>query len=129
MQLTKSQFRNNLVDTLKELLPESQWGKIEDCEFIITPCTENNVKYNSRDDNYKRWMLNEENLKNQVLNMDGVVNMLSLPNSSYPLWINVSLKRDVPNCLFELQISLRIRTPTQLKNIETGHPPFKAMAT
>lgn len=129
MQLTKSQFRNNLVDTLKELLPESQWSKIEDCKFIIIPCTETNVKYNSRDENYMKWMLNEENLKNQVLSIDGVVNMLSLPNSSYPLWINVSLKRDAPNCLFELRISLRIRTPTQLKNIETGHPPFKAKAT
>lgn len=125
MHLTKSQFSDNLVRTIQELLPASPRHILEQCCFVVVPCQESNVRYSSRDDSYSRWMLNDENLKNQVFTLTEVVNLLSLPNSSYPLWITVALQREMPSYVVELRISLRIRTPSHLQNTETGHPPFK----
>jgi hypothetical protein len=125
MHLTKSQFSDNLVCTIQELLPASPRHTLEQCRFVVVPCREPNVHYSSRDDSYSRWMLNDENLEKQVFTLAEVVNLLSLPNSSYPLWITVALQREAPPYVVELRISLRIRTPSQLQNTETGHPPFK----
>lgn len=122
MQLTKNQFRSNLLTTIEEEGMAFDRSKIK---FVITPVKEANVKYDSIDDSARLWMLTEANLKDRYFNLDEVVDFLSLPNQRFPFWIKILLKEtQEENLIFELQISMRYRTPTQLKYIETGHPPF-----
>lgn len=122
MQLTKEQFKQNLLKTIGEVINNS--GS-KDCRFIITPVAEDNVKYNSTDDYIRLWMLNEKNVKGRYFSTDEAINFLAQPNSKYPNWIKIKLAEETTAQLtFELQISMRFRTPTQLKHIETGHPPF-----
>ena len=122
MQLTKEQFKQNLLKAIGEVINNSG-GK--ECRFIITPVAENNVKYNSSDDYIRLWMLSEKNVKGRYFNTDEAINFLAQPNSKYPNWIKIKLAEETAAQLtFELQISMRFRTPTQLKHIENGHPPF-----
>ena len=127
MQLSKQQFRDNLVKALQESLNEAEWAHIEHAEFSVNPISEYNVTYNSADDNYKRWILSNENLKNIIFDLNQVVDLLALPGSHYPLWIDIIISRNEKGYVINLNISLRIRKPTQLKNRETGHPPFKVV--
>lgn len=126
MQLTKEDFKLNLIKTIEEIT-----GNIElkDSRFLVIPVVENNVKYNSTDDYIRLGMLSERNIKDRFFDLEQVVNFLVFPNEKFPrlfpLWVEVKcLDSTFPNFLFELRISMRFRTCSQLKNIETGHPPF-----
>jgi hypothetical protein len=122
MQLTKEQFKQNLLKAIGEVINNA--GSKE-CRFIIIPVAEDNVKYNSTDDYIRLWMLNEKNVKGRYFNTDEAINFLAQPNSKYPNWIKIKLAEETTTQLtFELLISMRFRPPTQLKHIETGHPPF-----
>ena len=45
-----------------------------------------------------------------------------------PLWINVSLNGAGDNIfIFNFETSLRLRKPSLLRNVETGHAPFRAV--
>lgn len=126
MQLTKEQFKENLLTTIGEVI--SNTGD-KQYRFTITPVSENNVKYNSTDDYIRLWMLNEKNIKDRFFNTDEAINFLAQPNSKYPNWIKIKLAEETATQLtFELQISMRFRPPTQLKYIDTGHPPFMYVA-
>ena len=122
MQMTKSQFRSNLLTAIEEGGVTFDESRIK---FIVTPIKEENVKYNTVDDSARLWMLTQANLKDRHFTLDEVVDFLSLPNQRFPLWIKIFLNRELDEKLiFELKISMRYRTPTQLKYIESGHPPF-----
>jgi hypothetical protein len=119
--MDKEQFKSNLLHTIEEAV-----GKLgnKTLQFMIFPIKEENVKYNSTDDVARLRILTDENLKKQFT-LDEVVALLSLPNYKYPLWIKVILSEQTDeNVIFELRISMRFRTPTQLKYIEEGYPPF-----
>lgn len=122
MQLTKDQFKQNLLNTILE------GGVIFDksnIKFIITPIKEVNVKYNSLDDYIRLGMLDKANLEYRYFNLEEAVDFLAFPSQKFPIWIKVLLKDELDgNLIFELQTSMRYRTPTQLKYIESGHPPF-----
>lgn len=82
-------------------------------------------KYNSVDDYIRLGMLEKTDLANHYFNLEEAVDFLALPNNRFPLWIKVIFKETLNETLvFELKTSMRYRTPTQLKYIETGHPPF-----
>lgn len=122
MQLTVDQFKQNLHNTIaqKNVVPD-----ISNIKFIITPIKEVNVKYNSFDDYVRLGMLDKTNFKDRYFSIDEVADFLAFPNQKYPIWIKVLLKDESDgNLIFELQTSMRYRTPTQLKYIESGHPPF-----
>ncbi|MCP2028307.1 hypothetical protein L1276_003477 [Flavobacterium sp. HSC-32F16] len=93
--------------------------------FTVNPVKETNVTYNSTDDFVLKWVLTEKNIIGRLFNTDEVVTLLSFPNHRYTLWIKVNLSEtSEEKLIFELSISMRFRTPTQLKHIDTGHPPF-----
>lgn len=122
MCLTKEQFKKNLLATLEEMVGEE---KNKEYQFIIIPIIEDNVTYNSTDDYIRLGMLDEKNIKDRLFTIDEAVNFLAQPDGKYPLWIKVSLSEKIMDrIIFELKISMRFRTPTQLKYVETGHPPF-----
>lgn len=120
--MTKEDFKNNLLKTIQEITADSE-SKI--LFFTIHPVEERNVTYNSLDDLVRLWVLTRKNIENRQFTLDEVVNFLSQPNYRYPLWIKVTLSEfTAKEIFFELNVSMRFRAPTQLKYIETGHPPF-----
>lgn len=128
MQLTKQQFHKNLVSTLKEVVQKDFAGGEGKCRFVVVPVYEQSAKHSSLDDYMRLALLNDDNVKGRLFDLEGATSLLSGPNSSYPLWVNVLLKKhDAEGYLFELEFSTRFRKPSELKNNETGHPPFKAI--
>jgi hypothetical protein len=120
--MTKEDFKNNLLKTIQEITADSIDKMLF---FTVHPVKENNVTYNSSDDFVRLWILTNKNVKNRKFTIDEVVDFLSLPNYRYPLWVKVFLSESTnKEIIFELKVSMRFRTPTQLKYIETGHPPF-----
>jgi len=119
--MDREQFKSNLLQTIQEAVNELENRTIL---FTITPIKEENVKYNSKDDFARLWILTEKNLSKQFT-LDEVVDFLSLSNYRYPFWIKVILSESTDETIsFELKISMRFRTPTQLKHFEGGYPPF-----
>ena len=128
MQLTKQQFHQNLLATLPEAAPVAHALQRE-CKFLISPVYEPAAKYTSADDYVRLSLLTTENIAARLFDAEGVTTLLTGPNSSYPLWIEVVPKEtQEAYCLFELRTSMRFRKPSELRNRETGHPPFKALA-
>lgn len=126
MQLSPEQFHQNLLTTLKEVAQEN--SSVQDYKFIVTPVREPDAKHNSTDDFMRLTLLTDENLKGKLYEITDVVTLLSGPNSSYPLWIDVvPVDSNANACVFELRISMRFRKPSELRHKETGHPPFKAV--
>ena len=71
--------------------------------------------------------LSEKNVGNRLLTIEETVNLVACQSPFVPIWINISLNKINNHILvFNFETSLRFRKPSQLKNIETGHPPFKA---
>ena len=128
MQLTRQQFHKNLLATLEEVVQKDFTRSEGECRFVVVPIDEQNAKHNSLDDYMRLALLNDETIKGRLFDLEGATVFLSGPNSSYPLWVNVLLKNhDTKGYLFELEFSTRFRKPSELKNKETGHPPFKAI--
>lgn len=120
--MTKEDFKNNLLKTIQEITADSIDKMLF---FTVHPVKENNVKYNSSDEFVRLWILTNKNVENRKFTVDEVVDFLSLPNYRYPLWVKVFLSESTnKEIIFELKVSMRFRTPTQLKYIEKGHPPF-----
>ncbi|MFD1604603.1 hypothetical protein ACFSJW_14430 [Flavobacterium artemisiae] len=120
--MTKEDFKTNLLKTIQEITADSIDKTLF---FTVYPVKENNVTYNSSDDIVRLWILTNKNVENRKFTVDEVVDFLSMPNYRYPLWVKVFLSESTnKEIIFELKVSMRFRTPTQLKHIETGHPPF-----
>ena len=65
---------------------------------------------------------------NRLLTVEETVNLVACKSPFVPIWINISLKEmEEERIVFNFQTSLRFRKPSQLRNKETGHPPFKAI--
>jgi hypothetical protein len=95
---------------------------------VFTSTYEPAAKYTSADDYVRLSLLTTENIAARLFDAEGVTTLLTGPNSSYPLWIEVVPKEtQEAYCLFELRTSMRFRKPSELRNRETGHPPFKAL--
>lgn len=120
--MTKEQFKSNLLKTIATVVSASEDKAIR---FTVNPVKETNVTYNSTDDFIRLWMLSEKNINGRFFTTDEVVDFLAQPNYKYPLWVKVYLTEETnKELVFELKISIRFRTPNQLKNTITGHPPF-----
>ena len=122
--MLEKDFKKNLIKSVSELgLNEN-----DNIKFSINPITELGKGYNSSDDYMRLWITSEKNLKGRYFDFVGVVNILSAPDSRFPLWITVELiekKNDA--YIIELKTSQRFRTPSILQNEDTGHPPFKVI--
>ncbi len=123
--MNKNIFEKNLVASLIELLKCSD-EEIFTYKFVITPVFEAHKKYNSKDDFMHLIYFSEKNIKNREFNMEDAVNLFSGLSPLYPMWINVSIY-DKESKIIELRHSLRFRRPSQIQNVDTGHPPFKVV--
>lgn len=122
--MDKEILKSNLLNCIGELGMEKD-AKIK---FRIVPVVESGKNLNSTDDYMRLTVLTEKNLNNRYLDLDKVTNILSGPNSTFPIWINIKIiSNEDEECVVELQISQRFRKPSLLQNQETGHPPFRAI--
>lgn len=125
-EMNKEIFQNNLVMTLKEIFSDEELN-LENIRFKISPVEEKGKGYDAKDDIMRLVLLSEKNIGGRFLLFDSAVSMLTSFVPFVPIWINVSFqKKEDEVYFFELETSYRIRKPSLLRNVETGHPPFKA---
>ena len=120
-------FYNNLILTINEITGNS---KLDDksIRFKIIPVYEEDKTFNGLDNQMRLIALSEKNIGNRLLTIEETVNLVACQSPFVPIWINISLM-DISNhwIIFNFETSLRFRKPSQLRNAETGHPPFKAI--
>ena len=126
-EMNKSIFYNNLILTINEITGNS---KLDDksIRFNIIPVYEEDKTFNGLDNQMRLIALSEKNIGNRLLTIEETVNLVACQSPFVPIWINISLM-DISNhwIIFNFETSLRFRKPSQLRNAETGHPPFKAI--
>ena len=121
-EMNKEIFKNNLLATLSEF----EYNATP--KFKITPMNDTNKGSCGDDDFFRLVILNEDNIGGKNLSLDDTVEVLACFSPHVPTQIKVKYLGDEDRIsLFELETSTRIRKPSQLANIDTGHPPFKAV--
>ena len=122
--MLKEEFKQNLIDAISEL----GICNFSNIKFVIIPVIEEGKKLNSTDDWMRLGILNKENWGEHHFSLDIIADMLSGPNSTFPLWVSLTLlEQNNDEYIIELKTSLRFRTPSVLQNQDTGHPPFKVI--
>ncbi|PYY29087.1 Uncharacterized protein PIL02S_02026 [Paenibacillus illinoisensis] len=126
-QMNKEIFKENLLKTIQEI-SNRKGLQFNDYRFIIEPVRERDKPLNSADDMMRLNILSQDNIGGKKLPLVNAVNILCGLEPMVPIWINVIFVGfDEAIAIFKLQCSLRFRKPTLLRNVETGHAPFKAI--
>lgn len=126
-EMNKSIFYDNLMMTINEIMGDMRLDD-KSLKFKIIPVYEKDKSFNGRDNQMRLIALSEKNVGNRLLTVDETVNVVACQSPFVPIWINISLNEMSENrIIFNFETSLRFRKPSQLRNVETGHPPFKAM--
>lgn len=126
-EMNKSIFYNNLMMTINEIIGSKE---IEDnnLRLKIIPVYEKDKSFNGLDNQMRLIALSEKNIGNRLLTVEETVNLVACQSPFVPIWINISLNEmSEDRIIFNFETSLRFRKPSQLRNVETGHPPFKAV--
>jgi hypothetical protein len=115
-------FKNNLMATINEFDYHAT------PKFKITPVYDSNKMPYGDDDCFRLVVLGEDNIGGKILSLNDTVEVLSCFSPHVPTQIKVVYHGDKDGIsLFELLTSTRVRKPSQLANIDTGQPPFKAI--
>ncbi|MBU5472281.1 hypothetical protein [Roseburia sp. MSJ-14] len=126
-EMNKSIFYNNLLLTITEIMGNKKLDE-KSFRFKIIPVYEKDKSFNGLDNQMRLVALSEKNVGNRLLTMQETVNLVACQSPFVPIWINISLnKMSQQGIIFNFETSLRFRKPSQLRNVETGHPPFKAI--
>ena len=126
-EMNKSIFYNNLIMTINEIIGNTKSDN-KSLKFKIIPVYEKDKPFNGLDNQMRLVALSEKNVGNRLLTIEETVNLVACQSPFVPIWINISLNKINNHILvFNFETSLRFRKPSKLKNIETGHPPFKAI--
>ena len=126
-EMSKSIFQENLLATIKEIMPDDDFEE-KKLRFKIVPVYEEKKSFNAVDDSMRLIALSEKNVGNRLLTLEETVRLVACNSPLVPIWINVSLiNSDGDKIIFNFETSLRFRKPSLLRNAETGHPPFKAI--
>ena len=126
-EMNKSIFYNNLLLTITEIMGNKKLDE-KSFRFKIIPVYEKDKSFNGLDNQMRLVALSEKNVGNRLLTKQETVNLVACQSPFVPIWINISLnKMSQQGIIFNFETSLRFRKPSQLRNVETGHPPFKAI--
>ena len=126
-EMNKSIFYNNLIMTINEIIGNTKSDN-KSLKFKIIPVYEKDKPFNGLDNQMRLIALSEKNVGNRLLTIEETVNLVACQSPFVPIWINITLNKINNHILvFNFETSLRFRKPSQLKNKETGHPPFKAI--
>ena len=126
--MSKEIFKDNLINAVTEL-QNARRIESKKQKFIINPVEERNKKLNSKDDYMRLAVLTEEIIGGKLFKIDEVVYLVGFLIPSLPIWINISFVEmiDDDTAVFQLDCSMRIRKPSELKNTEKGYPPFEVV--
>lgn len=125
-EMNKSVFYNNLMMTIYEIIDKNT--EEANIRFQIVPIYEKDKSFNGLDNQMRLIALSEKNVANRLLTVEETVNLVACQSPFVPIWINISLREILDGkTVFNFETSLRFRKPSQLRNAETGHPPFKAV--
>lgn len=117
-------FRKNLLAAVREITDASE----DKIFFKVIPVYEKGKGYSAIDDVMRLVLLNDKNVGNRLLSIDATVTLLTGYAPLVPIWIDISFERNENNIIVLcLETSLRIRKPSLLRNIDTGHPPFRTI--
>lgn len=125
-EMNKSIFYDNLMMTINEIMGDMRLDD-KSLRFKIIPVYEKDKSFNGLDNQMRLIALSEKNVGNRLLTVDETVNLVACQSPFVPIWINISLNEMSEHLVFNFETSLRFRKPSQLRNVETGHPPFKAI--
>ena len=125
--MIKSIFYDNLMLTINEIMGDIRLDD-KSVRFKIIPVYEKDKSFNGLDNQMRLIALSEKNVGNRLLSVEETVNLVACQSPFVPIWINISLNEiSEHQIIFNFETSLRFRKPSQLRNVETGHPPFKAI--
>lgn len=127
IEMNKEIFASNLKKTIDEII---QYKGLEQNEysFRIVPISEKGKPLLVKDEIMRLNVLNSNRIEGKLFSLNEVVSTLAFFAPFVPVWINVQYIETLnKKMLFQLECSLRIRKPSVLRNVETGHPPFKAI--
>lgn len=126
-EMNKSIFYDNLIMTIHEIIDAKKIDE-KNVRFKIIPVYEKDKSFNGTDDSMRLVALSEKNIGNRLLTVEETVRLVACNSPFVPIWVNISLnKTEEEKVIFNFETSLRFRKPSLLRNIETGHPPFKAI--
>lgn len=126
-EMNKSIFYDNLMLTINEIMGDMRLDD-RNLRFKIMPVYEKDRSFNGLDNQMRLIALSEKNVGNRLLTVEETVNLAACQTPFVPIWINISLNEmSEYQIIFNFETSLRFRKPSQLRNVETGHPPFKAI--
>ncbi|MDP9699631.1 hypothetical protein [Paenibacillus polysaccharolyticus] len=127
-QMNEEIFSTNLskaVDTIRKTTNISS----DIVKFVIELVEEEGKMLDGSDEMMRHPVLSTENIGGKKLWLKDVVGVLGGLFPKAPIWINVSfVEMDGDTAIFKLETSLRFRKKSLLRNTETGHAPFKAIA-
>ncbi|MBP1536003.1 MAG: hypothetical protein IK999_18070 [Ruminococcus sp.] len=122
-EMTPEIFRNNLLSALAEM----DIGSYEPL-FRIIRVEKKDVCSDNYGDVFDMIVLSEQNIKDRLLSLDDVVYLLSGLTPYFPTQIKIKKVCEHDGRVeLELYTSTRVCRPSQLANIDTGHPPFKVI--
>ena len=126
-EMNKFIFYDNLMTTIYEIVDAKNVDE-KSIRIKIIPIYERDKSFTGMDDLMRLVFLSEENIGNRLLTVEETVNLVACKSPFVPIWINISLNGiKGNNIIFNFETSLRFRKPSVLRNIETGHAPFKAI--
>ena len=126
-EMNKTIFYDNLMLTINEIIGNR---KLDDksIRFKIIPVYEKDKSFNGLDNQMRLIALSEKNVGKRLLTVEETVNLVACQSPFVPIWINISVaEMGEHQIIFNFETSLRFRKPSQLRNTETGHAPFKAI--
>lgn len=126
-EMNKIIFYENLMMTIHEITDTKNVDESK-IRFKIVPVYEKEKSFTGMDDTMRLVALSEKNVGNRLLTVEETVKLVACKSPFIPIWINISLNEmSEQRIIFNFETSLRFRKPSQLRNVETGHPPFKAI--
>ncbi|MCR5167424.1 MAG: hypothetical protein K6C13_09430 [Oscillospiraceae bacterium] len=96
--------------------------------FKIIPDIDAKKPMYGEDSMFAMIVIPKANVDGKFFTIDQVSRLLSYIRDKGPTQVKVRLfEKDQSKTIVELYTSVRIRKPSQMANIETGHPPFRVI--
>ncbi len=123
-------FQNNLIKAINEIkeIKEENGITAKKYYFSINPVLEESKPRFAIDEFMRLNVLNPKFIGGKIFSLREVVTILAFHSPLVPIWINIKMiDSNEEELFFQLDVSLRFRKPSLLRNQETGHAPFKVV--
>ncbi len=113
--------KQNLILTISEMGLADK-----DVKYKIIPDIDPRKSGNGEDSVFEMVVIPKSNVDGKLFTIEQVSRLFCFIRDKGPTQVKVRLSEDTGSVVVvELHTSVRIRKPSQMANIETGHPPFR----